>query len=379
MSRNLPNLCMEIRQEFVGLNITRPLKAGYRIRGEVQDIQYEGLHELCFHCGKYGHKSLTCPSRIPPNTSKGGEVNAKEASSSSVANQPPPAEKSQGKQRSEIYGEWMMVSKPRRRTSQQQKMMAVDEAAPKGKDRSQPAPIPRKFTGKINQNQGSRYSILINKDDELTEMPDFEKRHNNKDSGSSASAIMRPDRQGSVEAVITLEKNRGIKSKDSTKIKVAASDPMLMADIMPEEEAKDKKQEGQMSLNSKKIGAAEGHARREASNSIRHRPNDSTDNTICLEYDIEMEGQPTAAQTNLEEGMRRQNNRPGPENHNGPVNGRPPEHIMSEQNVDTRDPTPDRPPPLSTGRGELDGEGMEIDRRAMGDGEYAGDGSSRSY
>lgn len=39
----------------VEVDLTKPLRSGYRKRGEMHDLQYEGLHDLCFHCGKYGH------------------------------------------------------------------------------------------------------------------------------------------------------------------------------------------------------------------------------------------------------------------------------------------------------------------------------------
>lgn len=35
----------------VEVDLTKPLKAGYRLRGRDQCIQYEGLHDLCFSCG----------------------------------------------------------------------------------------------------------------------------------------------------------------------------------------------------------------------------------------------------------------------------------------------------------------------------------------
>lgn len=47
---------------FVEVDLTKPLKAGYNLRGVLQEVQYEGLHELCFHCGKYVHRSLLCPT-----------------------------------------------------------------------------------------------------------------------------------------------------------------------------------------------------------------------------------------------------------------------------------------------------------------------------
>lgn len=45
----------------VEIVLTKPLKAGYMLRGKLRRVQYEGLHSICFHCGRYGHKVLECP------------------------------------------------------------------------------------------------------------------------------------------------------------------------------------------------------------------------------------------------------------------------------------------------------------------------------
>lgn len=43
--------------------LNKPLKAGYILRGKQLKIQCEGLHIMCFHCGKYGHNETTCPMK----------------------------------------------------------------------------------------------------------------------------------------------------------------------------------------------------------------------------------------------------------------------------------------------------------------------------
>lgn len=39
----------------VGIDLTKLLRVGYRLNHEMHELQYEGLHELCFNCGRHGH------------------------------------------------------------------------------------------------------------------------------------------------------------------------------------------------------------------------------------------------------------------------------------------------------------------------------------
>lgn len=36
----------------IELDLTKPLKAGHTMRADLQEVQYKGLYELCFQCGK---------------------------------------------------------------------------------------------------------------------------------------------------------------------------------------------------------------------------------------------------------------------------------------------------------------------------------------
>lgn len=81
----------------VEIDTTKPLKEGYEFRGVLQEVQYEGLHELCFNRGKYGHKALICHSRALAQHSKEGDRTAKEASTTKAGAQPVAAEASTSK------------------------------------------------------------------------------------------------------------------------------------------------------------------------------------------------------------------------------------------------------------------------------------------
>lgn len=47
-------ICVEIK-------LDKPLVVSYKIRGREGQFHYEGLHDLCFLCGKYGHREAQCP------------------------------------------------------------------------------------------------------------------------------------------------------------------------------------------------------------------------------------------------------------------------------------------------------------------------------
>lgn len=98
------------------VDLCRPLKSGYRLRGEFWRLQYEGLHDICFECGRYGHCSTDCPLKERGNddpksgTNQQTKVCSSEASSSGdrgVAN---------GR-----YGEWVSVQRRQLRKSRKMK------------------------------------------------------------------------------------------------------------------------------------------------------------------------------------------------------------------------------------------------------------------
>lgn len=60
---------VEVRVKFarvcVEVDLIKPLKAGYRMKGNFLKLPYEALHKICFNCDKYGHRCSTCPMTNP--------------------------------------------------------------------------------------------------------------------------------------------------------------------------------------------------------------------------------------------------------------------------------------------------------------------------
>lgn len=56
---NFARICVEV-------DLIKKLRSDFTIMGERLGIQYEGIHLVCFNCGKYGHKLEECPLREIP-------------------------------------------------------------------------------------------------------------------------------------------------------------------------------------------------------------------------------------------------------------------------------------------------------------------------
>ncbi|KAI9112710.1 hypothetical protein K1719_016213 [Acacia pycnantha] len=55
---------------YVEIDLKQPLLSIYMVFGEEQPIIYEGLHQVCFKCGQYGHQKKGCPMRQTEATDK---------------------------------------------------------------------------------------------------------------------------------------------------------------------------------------------------------------------------------------------------------------------------------------------------------------------
>lgn len=55
------------------IDLGKPLLANYRMREKEWQIQYEGLHDLRFTCGKYGHMEVKCSLTTTKTSNESGE------------------------------------------------------------------------------------------------------------------------------------------------------------------------------------------------------------------------------------------------------------------------------------------------------------------
>lgn len=84
----------------VEVNLARPLLPSVTIYGYRQPVEYEGLHQICFKCGQYGHKLELCTAVT--------ELPSTDPSTASSSHGPsnPGGESS--------YGPWMLPNRGRR-------------------------------------------------------------------------------------------------------------------------------------------------------------------------------------------------------------------------------------------------------------------------
>lgn len=87
-------LCVEI-------DMSQPILPHFILEGESYRIEYEGLHILCFECGKFGHTNVNCPLKVV------NEVNSQ--------NEEVKGNQSKEERNVSGYGPWTLVKKVRRK------------------------------------------------------------------------------------------------------------------------------------------------------------------------------------------------------------------------------------------------------------------------
>ncbi|KAL4367995.1 hypothetical protein GQ457_05G013640 [Hibiscus cannabinus] len=88
------------------VDLDKPLLSEIIIDGHRQDIEYEGLPEICFRCGKYGHAKEVCGITPPTGTSVEKVIEPRNPE--------------------DLYGSWMQGSDP---TSGDRRMASISSAA----------------------------------------------------------------------------------------------------------------------------------------------------------------------------------------------------------------------------------------------------------
>ncbi|KAI9112722.1 hypothetical protein K1719_016225 [Acacia pycnantha] len=64
----------------VEIDLKKPLLPSYLVFGEERSIVYEGLHQVCFKCGQYGHQKIACPTELSQSNLLGYEHGTEKAS-----------------------------------------------------------------------------------------------------------------------------------------------------------------------------------------------------------------------------------------------------------------------------------------------------------
>ncbi|CAN1168683.1 hypothetical protein LINPERHAP2_LOCUS27953 [Linum perenne] len=100
---NYARLCVEV-------DLHKPLISKYRLHRRVRRIEYEGLHEICFECGRYGHERKACPESKDEDVADSQEQNFSNPLFHDDADRP---------EIIDDYGPWMLAKKNMRRRKPQ--------------------------------------------------------------------------------------------------------------------------------------------------------------------------------------------------------------------------------------------------------------------
>ncbi|KAJ1438980.1 Zinc finger, CCHC-type [Sesbania bispinosa] len=100
------------------------------LNGRIYKVEYEGLHLICFHCGRYGHRREACPTLPSTGVVTANDDGEKENHLPESQPNPPPTMADGGKadgERGEIFGSWMIAQRKSRKFSNSKK--GVDRGA----------------------------------------------------------------------------------------------------------------------------------------------------------------------------------------------------------------------------------------------------------
>ncbi|CAL1403060.1 unnamed protein product [Linum trigynum] len=128
----------------VEVYLTNPLLSQFKIEGLTYCIEFEGLHQICTECGRYGHTVKTCPSlfKQPEKQLEKEQIELEEAAPK--APNPP-----------KVYVEWM-VAKPRSRKSVSKRTDITKIGQTQPPQSSRPS-------------SGTRFDVLVEEEEEEEE------------------------------------------------------------------------------------------------------------------------------------------------------------------------------------------------------------------
>ncbi|XP_057746093.1 uncharacterized protein LOC130965342 [Arachis stenosperma] len=108
----------------VEVDLTKPLVGKYLINGREYRVEYEGIHQICFSCGRIDHDQKLCPLKVAQNNvpsvqgEREKELPEKDQMSDKRNNKEDGKKLDKGKQvmqeSQENFGDWMVVQRPKK-------------------------------------------------------------------------------------------------------------------------------------------------------------------------------------------------------------------------------------------------------------------------
>ncbi|XP_028789781.1 uncharacterized protein LOC114745779 [Neltuma alba] len=144
----------------VELDLNAPLRPLILVNGKAKRVQYEGIHLICFRCGRYGHNADHCSNTMSVDKDKGlrgqqGEHPEGPAESSAATPSATVTNTKNSSGSESLYDPWMIVQRPRRGRRPELRIGKGDEERRKSRDRA------------AEKEQGSRFNSLIVEEGEI--------------------------------------------------------------------------------------------------------------------------------------------------------------------------------------------------------------------
>ncbi|XP_028766618.1 uncharacterized protein LOC114724436 [Neltuma alba] len=99
------------------LDLSTPLTSKITVDGKSLFVEYEGLPTICYHCGRYGHLTDTCPQKNQDQMTEDTAANHPKTNQVPVMRSPVADEVEE----TNPYGAWMQVPSSRRRPAREMK------------------------------------------------------------------------------------------------------------------------------------------------------------------------------------------------------------------------------------------------------------------
>lgn len=167
-------------------------------------LQYEGLHNLCFICGQYGHKEVGCPKSKQQQapTARGGKSGA-----TTNVNANEPTGRGKAAEPSSASGPWTVVQQTGWRSMKTQKgktgnssSEAIETLGEKSKLAAKPTVAPiKRDSGKrptVSSQTGPRFTPLEVNVDHIVNLEDMD---TGGDKDKTSGVFMRKDKEAVVK------------------------------------------------------------------------------------------------------------------------------------------------------------------------------------
>nr|KYP67366.1 Retrovirus-related Pol polyprotein LINE-1 [Cajanus cajan] len=143
----------------VEIDLKKKLVSHINVLGHILHLEYEGLHSICFHCGKYGHKQTLCTELMVKEVDETNPNQDRQDSNQDQSNLGCLDSVDQ-------YGPWMIVKRNNKTARNRPQNLGKDKARDLGLDnrtKDQHEYISGERTNPVNQSDQIAHRIKLDK------------------------------------------------------------------------------------------------------------------------------------------------------------------------------------------------------------------------